>query len=41
MDAANALIGALGGEEARWTALSRAFDDQIARLVGDAAVASR
>ncbi|EFN50656.1 hypothetical protein CHLNCDRAFT_144018, partial [Chlorella variabilis] len=40
MDAANALISALGGEEVRWTAQSRAFDDQISRLTGDCAVAS-
>ena len=41
MDAANALISALGGEEVRWTAQSRLFDDVIDRLTGDAAIASR
>lgn len=41
MDAAEALIAALAGEEVRWTAQSRAFDDTIARLAGDCAVASR
>lgn len=41
MDAANALISALGGEEVRWTAQSRLFDDSISRLIGDCAVASR
>jgi dynein heavy chain len=41
MDAANALISALGGEEVRWTAQSRLFDDSIPRLIGDCAIASR
>lgn len=41
MDAAEALISALAGEEVRWTAQSRAFDDTISRLAGDCAVASR
>ena len=40
MDAANALIAALAGEEVRWTAQSRAFDATIAALAGDCAVAS-
>lgn len=34
MDGANALLGALAGEEARWTEQSKAFDDQISRLTG-------
>ena len=34
MDAANALLGALAGEEARWTQQSQAFDDHILRLTG-------
>ena len=34
MDAANALLGALAGEEARWTEQSKAFDSQILRLTG-------
>ena len=34
MDDANALLGALAGEEARWTEQSKAFDDQIQRLTG-------
>ena len=34
MDAANALLGALAGEEARWTEQSKAFDNQILRLTG-------
>lgn len=41
MDSANALIHALGGEEVRWTAMSRQFDETIARLTSDCAVASR
>eukprot|EP00198_Chlamydomonas_reinhardtii_P012689 XP_001702026.1 flagellar outer dynein arm heavy chain gamma [Chlamydomonas reinhardtii] len=40
MDSANALIGALAGEEARWTAQSKEFDVQIQRLTGDCALAS-
>jgi len=40
MDSANALIGALGGEEIRWTAQSAEFDSQIQRLTGDCAIAS-
>ena len=40
MDSANALIGALGGEEIRWTAQSAEFDAQIQRLTGDCAIAS-
>ncbi|KAI3432720.1 hypothetical protein D9Q98_004263 [Chlorella vulgaris] len=40
MDAANSLISALGGEEVRWTAQSRLFDDAISRLIGDCAIAS-
>ncbi|KAK9841874.1 hypothetical protein WJX81_008571 [Elliptochloris bilobata] len=40
MAAANALLGALAGEEGRWTQLSKDFDDQIQRLTGDCAVAS-
>lgn len=34
MAAANALLGALAGEEGRWTQLSKDFDDQIQRLTG-------
>ena len=34
MDAANTLLGALAGEEARWTQQSRQFDDTIQRLTG-------
>ena len=34
MDAANALLGALAGEEERWTRQSREFDDIIQRLTG-------
>ena len=34
MDDANSLLGALAGEEARWTEQSNAFDDQIQRLTG-------
>ena len=34
MAAANALLGALAGEEGRWTGLSKDFDDQIQRLTG-------
>ena len=41
MDAANALITALGGEEVRWTQQSKLFDDTISRLIGDCAIASR
>ena len=40
MDSANSLIGALAGEKSRWTEQSAAFEDQIARLTGDCAVAS-
>ncbi|PSC73956.1 flagellar outer dynein arm heavy chain gamma [Micractinium conductrix] len=40
MDAANTLISALGGEEVRWTAQSKLFDDTINRLIGDCAIAS-
>ena len=40
MDAANALITALGGEEVRWTQQSKLFDDTISRLIGDCAIAS-
>ncbi|PNH08753.1 Dynein gamma chain, flagellar outer arm [Tetrabaena socialis] len=40
MDSANALIGALAGEEARWTAQSKEFDVQIQRLTGDCTLAS-
>ena len=36
MSAANALLGALAGEEGRWTGLSKDFDDQIQRLTGAA-----
>lgn len=41
MEAANHLITALAGEEARWTEQSNIFDDQINRLIGDCAIASR
>ena len=34
MEGANSLLGALAGEEARWTEQSKAFDDQIQRLTG-------
>jgi Microtubule-binding stalk of dynein motor len=34
MDSANALLGALAGEEARWTQQSKEFDDTIQRLTG-------
>lgn len=34
MEGANALLGALAGEEARWTEQSKAFDDRIQRLTG-------
>ena len=34
MAAANALLGARAGEEARWTQLSKDFDDQTQRLTG-------
>ncbi len=34
MDTANALLGALAGEETRWTEQSKAFDDRIQRLTG-------
>jgi dynein heavy chain, axonemal len=40
MDSANALIGALAGEEARWSAQSKEFDQTIQRLTGDCCVAS-
>ncbi|KAJ9508838.1 hypothetical protein QJQ45_028152, partial [Haematococcus lacustris] len=40
MDSATALINALAGEEARWTAQSKEFDTQIQRLTGDCALAS-
>ena len=39
MDAANKLIGGLGGEYTRWKADSEAFEDEIRRLAGDVAVA--
>ena len=35
MESANALLGALAGEEARWTEQSKAFDDEIQRITGD------
>ncbi len=41
MDAANALISALGGEEVRWKAQAAQFSDTISRLIGDCAIASR
>ena len=34
MEGANALLGALAGEETRWTEQSQAFDDRIQRLTG-------
>ena len=34
MDSANALLSALAGEEARWTAQSAAFSATIERLTG-------
>lgn len=34
MDSANALIGALAGEEVRWTQQSKDFDRTIQRLTG-------
>lgn len=34
MDSANALIGALAGEEARWSAQSKEFDQTIQQLTG-------
>jgi dynein heavy chain len=40
MDAANALIAALAGEESRWTAQSAEFAGQIQRLTGDCALAA-
>jgi len=40
MDSANALINALAGEEVRWTAQSKEFDQTIQRLTGDCALAS-
>ena len=40
MDSANALITALAGEEIRWTAQSKEFDQTIQRLTGDCAMAS-
>jgi dynein heavy chain len=40
MDAANALISALGGEEVRWKAQAAQFSHTISRLIGDCAVAS-
>lgn len=39
MDAANKLIGGLGGEKIRWTAQSKEFASTIRRLVGDTAMA--
>lgn len=36
MDSANALIGALAGEEARWSAQSKQFDQTIQQLTGAA-----
>lgn len=41
MSVANALLGALAGEEGRWTGLSKDFDDQIQRLTGAAPCAPR
>jgi hypothetical protein len=41
MAAANALLGALAGEEGRWTGLSKDFDDQIQRLTGAPPAARR
>ncbi|MEW5318622.1 MAG: hypothetical protein WDW38_009830 [Sanguina aurantia] len=40
MDSATALIHALAGEELRWTAQNKEFDNQIQRLTGDCALAS-
>ena len=40
MDSATTLIGALAGEEVRWTEQSKQFDLQIQRLTGDCAMAS-
>lgn len=40
MDSANALITALAGEEVRWTAQSKEFDQTIQQLTGDCALAS-
>ena len=34
MDGANALIGALAGEESRWTTQSKQFDQTIQALTG-------
>jgi len=39
MDAANKLIGGLGGEKIRWTAQSKEFASTIRRLVGDVSLA--
>jgi len=39
MDAANRLIGGLGGERKRWGEQSEAFNDEIRRLAGDVALA--
>ncbi len=41
MENATTLISALGGEEARWSAQSKAFEEGLAWLVGDCVVASR
>lgn len=35
MDSANSLLGALSGEEGRWTQQSSAFDTTIQRLTGE------
>jgi dynein heavy chain, axonemal len=40
MDSATALIGALSGEEARWSAQSKEFDQTIQRLTGDCCICS-
>ena len=40
MDSANALIGALAGEETRWSKQSKEFDQKIQRLTGDCCIAS-
>jgi Microtubule-binding stalk of dynein motor len=40
MDSASALIGALAGEETRWSAQSKEFDSTIQRLTGDCCIAS-
>lgn len=40
MDSANALIGALAGEEARWSEQSKEFSSTIQRLTGDCCIAS-